>query len=328
MLKKSIFIFVQYSSCFGKLFAIKIIICKIISILIRKNIITNKKIKHNFYQTKYKIIEDKILQKYNYILNKFNADKAVIDSNPNNGPVWFCWLQGIEKMPPIQQICYERLKNITNNIHFITMDNIPHYIKLPSYIYEKFKKGQISPANFSDIIRVNLLSTYGGIWCDSRIFFKDNIINQLFKKNFYTIKINKNSNQFVSEYRWTVGFLCSNKSCILFKVISDFFNEYWKNESITIDYFLLDHIINIACKKNKEINNLFKKIEFNNSSAFSIPENLSSKADETIWKSIFNDNTSLYVIPAKGVNTSPKEYTQKGDITYFHLLLNEIKAIS
>ena len=43
-------------------------------------------------------------------------------------------------------------------------------MELPGYIVEKWGKGQIPAALFSDLLRLQLLIKYGGMWIDSTVF--------------------------------------------------------------------------------------------------------------------------------------------------------------
>jgi len=43
-------------------------------------------------------------------------------------------------------------------------------VELPGYIVEKWEKGRIPAAMFSDLLRVELLIKYGGTWIDSTVF--------------------------------------------------------------------------------------------------------------------------------------------------------------
>lgn len=84
--------------------------------------------------------------------------------------IWQCWLQGIEQAPAIVQMCFasvEKYKKSNQRIVYITAKNYTDYVNLPTVIIEKWKKGIISAAHFADILRVNLLATYGGYWIDA-----------------------------------------------------------------------------------------------------------------------------------------------------------------
>ena len=49
-------------------------------------------------------------------------------------------------------------------------NNLKEYVQIDEMVYQKKNKGIIGMALFSDIIRLSLLSAYGGIWCDATLF--------------------------------------------------------------------------------------------------------------------------------------------------------------
>ena len=56
---------------------------------------------------------------------------------------------------------------------FVVLDktNISDYVRLPEYIEKKWKAGIIGNAQYSDLVRNELLIKYGGYWIDSTVFF-------------------------------------------------------------------------------------------------------------------------------------------------------------
>ncbi len=88
--------------------------------------------------------------------------------------IWVCWLQGIEKAPELVRVCYQSLLDMFSDeysINIITEENYSNYVEFPDYIIKKYKKGIFSRTHFSDLLRLELLIKYGGIWVDSTLFF-------------------------------------------------------------------------------------------------------------------------------------------------------------
>lgn len=78
--------------------------------------------------------------------------------------IWFLWLQGLDQAPVVVQKCYESwLKHNPDwNIVLLNEDTIQEYIPL--------NPRQITHQALSDILRINLLAKYGGIWIDATCF--------------------------------------------------------------------------------------------------------------------------------------------------------------
>jgi len=78
--------------------------------------------------------------------------------------IWFLWLQGFDNAPPIVKKCYETWKKYNPEWNLILLDenNIQEYITL--------KPRDITVQGKSNLIRLALLSKYGGVWVDSTCF--------------------------------------------------------------------------------------------------------------------------------------------------------------
>ena len=107
-------------------------------------------------------------------LEKVTADRPweTLEKKANQGRIWFCWLQGLEQAPPLVKLCYEALGQKLPDREIVVIDakNVFDYITLPEEIVEKWKRGIIGPAHFSDLIRLELLVRYGGYWIDATVY--------------------------------------------------------------------------------------------------------------------------------------------------------------
>ena len=92
-------------------------------------------------------------------------------SHERSNTVWFCWFQGIENAPLIVRICLDSLKRYLPDKEIIIVDegNRQQYVSFPDHIEKRWKKGQIPPTQFSDLLRLELLIKYGGTWIDSTV---------------------------------------------------------------------------------------------------------------------------------------------------------------
>jgi len=78
--------------------------------------------------------------------------------------IYFLWLQGIDGAPLVVKKCYESWikHNPGWELIFLDESNIGSYIP--------FKPGIITKQALSDILRINLLAQYGGVWVDATCF--------------------------------------------------------------------------------------------------------------------------------------------------------------
>lgn len=217
---------------------------------------------------KNKIVLSYLEKKYNYIFLKYKNKKNLFerDENIDNLPIWVCWLDGMDNAPPLIQRCIKSIYEHANNhsVNLITWDNISNYIELPLYIKEKVLKKEMSYAHYSDIIRIFLLEKYGGIWLDATIFCAKDLPEEYFKYPFFSCKSDLPTPGCISNNRWTTFCIGGQKGNILFKVLKEFYIEYWKKERYAIDYLFFDDAIELANRILPEVKMNINQIPQNN----------------------------------------------------------------
>ncbi len=143
--------------------------------------------------------------KYSDLIKKYSG--AVIDSKtcpkvaPKDFQIYYCWLQGEEYLTPVARVCYNVLKKQAGNYKVIFLDenNFSDYVDIPDYIVQKFKSGKMKPAHFSDVIRMNLLEKFGGLWLDATVLVTEPLEKhkKFWKLNYFTQKFtHKRDNDF------------------------------------------------------------------------------------------------------------------------------------
>lgn len=105
--------------------------------------------------------------------------------------IWQYWGQGIDKdeLPEIIQICFDSVDRNKNDYQVIRLTDITisEYIDLPDFVWRKREYVQFTRTFFSDLLRVALLSTYGGVWLDATILLTGSIPAVYEKTDFLCI---------------------------------------------------------------------------------------------------------------------------------------------
>jgi len=78
--------------------------------------------------------------------------------------IWFLWLQGLVDAPLVVRKCYSSWlrHNPGWEVIFLDENNIGDFIPLPDI--------SVTQQALSDILRINLLARYGGVWVDATVF--------------------------------------------------------------------------------------------------------------------------------------------------------------
>lgn len=190
-------------------------------------------------------VEPFLVNKYKPLLRsrmEFYTEKEFGHLHPKI--IWFCWLQGLEQAPEIVLACYNSLKtNLPDReIKLIDGRSWKDYIDLPEYVVHKWKKGRIPAANFSDMLRLELLIRYGGTWIDSTVLctgFSTQITREtlvyLDSDLFFFQYTPPGSKDGISISNWFIS-SCTNNEVIM--VLRDMLFAYWKDYCCTLDYYI------------------------------------------------------------------------------------------
>lgn len=200
--------------------------------------------------------------------------------------IWICWLQGIDNAPHIVKKCFQSVcDNLSDNeIILIDCNNMKNYIQFPDYIMKKWKNGKISNAHFSDLLRLELLSKYGGIWLDATVLCTDKKIpdfiwnSDLFLYQF--LKPGKDGHSHICS-SWLICAKQNNKILMAVKYLC---YEYWKKQNFLNDYFLMHDMISIVAEFYPE--EWKKIIPFDNSTPHILLLQLFEQYDEDTWNII------------------------------------------
>ena len=263
-----------------------------------------KKLNIKLCDKKHEKITEYLNKNYKYIIEKYKKeDTCKIKSNR----IWVFWWQGIDSAPQIVKKCISSIKKFSNNVTIITKDNIFEFVDIEDYILEKLNKEIISKTHFSDILRMKLLSKYGGYWIDATVFISEDIFSDIIGKEFYTPKLYKKDNlKMVSKGNWC-GFFIGGENVKIFQFVNEFFTEYWKKESLLIDYFLIDYIINIAYKNIIDIKEEIDNNEYNNQFIFKLNEILNKEYDEKVLLELYSKNKIHKLSYKDKINTEKKD---------------------
>lgn len=164
--------------------------------------------------------------------------------------VWWCWLQGEENAPPIVQACLASLRKHLSGkkIIVLTEENLWDYAQFPEYIVTKYRKGIISKAHFSDLLRLQLLAERGGTWIDSTVLCTG-FPGYLFNTPLFAFKEKERGDPAIAASNWL---LAAEKNNPVIRLTRDLLFLYWKKNTTTYHYFIFHFFFTMAAEKYRE----------------------------------------------------------------------------
>lgn len=226
--------------------------------------------------------------------------------NIDDQNIWVLWLQGQDKMPEIVSLCYKNLNKNSNGhkVILLTKDNLGDFLEISPSILDRVGK-TISYAAFSDYIRFNLLSLYGGLWIDSTYFVTKPLDDSIFKTELWTIHkpyptFNSANYSIISKSRWTGNLIYASKNCQYIKLCRNLFCNYWLFYNESFDYFLIDDCIWYIYNSSKKFKSLIDSLPVTNRDSLSLCKAFNVEWDATQWKE-WIDSTQFFKLTFKGI---------------------------
>lgn len=255
------------------------------------------------------ITMNKLRKKYSNYLNNLKLEEKKRDFSKT---IWFCWLQGIDQAPDLVKKSYKSIKmhNLDFNIIVIDKENFMEYVRIPEIILKKWKSGIISNTHFSDLLRLELLIRYGGIWVDATTFFTDKIPSDLYNLDLF----------FFAERNWgditmNMGnwFIISKSNSKLLIATRELLYEYWRRNNTLQEYFIFHLFFKMATEKYEEE---YRKVPFYlQDNCHILSHEIFDKYDETRFNQI---KKISFVHKLSNKMEIPEDYNN----TYYSKLMN------
>ena len=203
-------------------------------------------------------------------------------------PVWCCWWQGEDSMPEIVAMCNKRLRQVlpeNAELHMITEKNFREYVELPDYIMTKYEEEKMSITALSDILRVALLSRYGGFWIDSTVFVSGEFPQEFISKDFYAQRMYDpvKCSREACQGRWCGFMMAGSKEHIIFRFLRDAFYMWWRDYDTVIDYVILDYFLLAAYYSLDSVKSIIDSLPDNNEDVFEMYRVLHYPYTDELW---------------------------------------------
>lgn len=228
-------------------------------------------------------------KKYAPFLHQLLADYSEKKLTHQHGHrIWVCWFQGMENAPEIIKICQTSLRRYLKEreIVVLTNENINQYVSFPEFIQEKYQKGKIPMAHYSDLLRLEVLTRYGGTWIDATVLCTGNHFPKeiLDSDLFFFQHIREGDTQFRGISNWFVSASSNQKTLLILK---EMLYQYHKDYDSAVAYFIF-HIffMMIARELPEEVQ---KMPRVSNRLCFELENHLGDSYDER-W---MNNLTSM-----------------------------------
>jgi hypothetical protein len=135
-----------------------------------------------------------------------------------NKTIWMCWFQGEDhpRMPELNRNCIKRWRELNPDwkVNILSKETIADYV--PEYFEIIKNSPNRLPQACSDLVRILLLSKYGGVWADASVYpmiplsdFYDKIVNDT---GFFTYRfLPRRVSRELGDRETVSWFICADK---------------------------------------------------------------------------------------------------------------------
>lgn len=231
-------------------------------------------------------------------LQKEMTGEAEEECIAEDAPIWIYWKQGFSNAPELVKHCLNSVKKHCGNHPVIELsdDNLHEYVTIPDYIMEK-AGGVVTFAQLSDIIRLTLLSSYGGIWMDATIFMSREFDAEMYRYRLYSNKLayREEDSKYVSKNRWSAFFLACGRNNKTIKLCKEVFYLYHRNygKKEILDYFLIDYVICYLYENRPDTKSAIDQLPENNKFIYWLQKYCRNSFDKRTWE-IIAGTTNLF----------------------------------
>lgn len=174
--------------------------------------------------------------------------------------IWQYWAQGFETVPPVVRECLDSIERFASDYTIVRLSDtdLEEYLDIPAFVTAK--RANYTIAFFSDLLRLMLLSTYGGVWMDATILLSGAIPEKYTKCDCFLFRRDPDEanfkywrNTYAYYFGWARGFRVNILSSFMVgkkgsKTVHDLCGIlllWWKDHNNLPDYFFLQILCDV-----------------------------------------------------------------------------------
>ena len=174
--------------------------------------------------------------------------------------IWQYWAQGYQDVPKVVRTCLESVDKYATDYAVVrlTDENLSEYLDLPDFVQQR--RTTYSQAHFSDLLRLILLKTYGGVWMDATILMTAPIPHRWADSEFLVCRRDPKEpdykywrNTYAYYFGWAKGFrvnmlnsfIIAKKGNRTISELCDLMLLWWRSHDNVPDYFFFQILYDV-----------------------------------------------------------------------------------
>ncbi len=250
---------------------------------------------------KHKVMSRYFEEKYGEFLRNYDFEAELpAEENDAEGTIWLLWWQGEESAPAIVKTCLASVRRAAGShpVVVLTERNFRDYVSVPDWVTDRLRAGTISVTHVSDIIRISLLASKGGLWLDATTLCTGSL-EECFRYPVWSICRPDYLHLSPACGRFANYALASRgEGRRAFVIIRDLLLHYWETTERMNDYLFLDYLILLAMRADLKTRTYFSMIPANNPRCDDLLNSFDEPFDAEKWEALKKD-TGLFKLTWK-----------------------------
>ncbi len=174
--------------------------------------------------------------------------------------IWTAWLQGFDHAPEMVKACVasQRAHFPGYEVRVLDLDNYRQWVDLPQEIEDKYRRGRIPPASFSDLLRLAAVRKHGGIWMDATVYCSG-FGNEKLTSRWQRIMrseltlfryFRKGETQSIGLSTWFVATVPEQRNV---SAVLDMLLAYWHDYDCLVDYYIIHQFMRMSLRRFPEV---------------------------------------------------------------------------
>lgn len=186
----------------------------------------------------------------------------------NERIIWQYWAQGYDNVPDVVRRCFDSVDYYASDYTIVRLSdsNLSEYLDIPDFIHARRGAKTMTITHFSDLLRLILLKTYGGIWMDATILLTGPIPKEYANQDFFVFRRDPAEpffrywrNVYAYYFGWAKGFRVNMLNSFIVakkeqRTISEMTNLlilWWRDHEVIPDYFFFQILFDVlGCPEN------------------------------------------------------------------------------
>lgn len=236
-------------------------------------------------------VDARLLEQHKDVLENALWKRHEVAEVGKSKVLWTCWLQGEDETPALMKACWNSWRRHLPEyeVRIVTMENYEQWASLPDWLVEKYRKGIVPPALFSNVLRLDLLVRHGGTWLDGTVlctgFRTERLQRQLADVEASELCLfryfQQGRKEAVGLSNW---FISATSGNAVLAAVRDALLAYWADYNRTVDYYICHLFLGTLLSQHPDIAAAMPRCNSTHSVLLSAA--LSRDFDEAAWQDL------------------------------------------